>query len=586
MRTLATISTLLLLLASPTLSDQQNPPEKFYASVQVRLPKAAGAVARKSLGIFERQIRSRCGAKVGAGESPAAGGLLITLDLDPTLGAEGFRIEGSGAALRVSGECERALIYGLGKLLRSSRFSPEGFAPGPWRGASVPQKPVRGIYFASHFHNFYQEAPLPEVFAYIEDLALWGTNNVAVWFDMHEFKSVEDPKAANMIARLKAILKAAKETGLDTTLLCLANESWADSPVELRADWTGGHDGYTRELQGHYHVELCPSKPGALAKILEWRQQVFKALASAPMDFMCIWPYDQGGCTCAQCKPWGANGLMHIAQPMAEMFRKSNPTGKVIFSTWYFDDFTTGEWDGLKKLFLKKPDWADYLMVGDYFGVEKMRGGVPGALPTLSFPEISMWGVGGWGPWGGFGASPYPGLLEERWHSKGALLVGGFPYSEGIFEDMNKAVYSQFYWQADRKAEDTLREYVAFEFSPEVADGVTKAALLMEKTLTRKKEVKDGQTHFILENPQGVDEIKALMEAAHQRLSPAVQKSWRWRILYLRAIIDHELAHHDSALTDRAEEALQEITKLYHAQNAAFPVAPPTREAIKANRQL
>jgi hypothetical protein len=41
----------------------------------------------------------------------------------------------------------RGLIYGTGKFLRDARYAGGGrFAPGQWRGTSVPAKPVRGMY--------------------------------------------------------------------------------------------------------------------------------------------------------------------------------------------------------------------------------------------------------------------------------------------------------------------------------------------------------------------------------------------------------------------------------------------------------
>jgi len=41
---------------------------------------------------------------------------------------------------------------------------------------------------------------------------------------------------------------------------------------------------------------------------------------------------------------------------------------------------------------------------------------------------------------------------------------GGFPYSEGIYEDLNKAVFAQFYWDPDKSAAETIREYSRLNF--------------------------------------------------------------------------------------------------------------------------
>ena len=47
--------------------------------------------------------------------------------------------------------------------------------------------PERSIYFAAHFHNWYEEASDGEVERYIEELAEWGLTGVAAWFDMIGF---------------------------------------------------------------------------------------------------------------------------------------------------------------------------------------------------------------------------------------------------------------------------------------------------------------------------------------------------------------------------------------------------------------
>ena len=65
---------------------------------------------------------------------------------------------------------------------------------------------------------------------------------------------------------------------------------------------------------------------------------------------------------------------------------------------------------------------------------------MPGGLPLLNFPDISMYGQN---PWGGYGANPHPGRLQQRWDETKKKLSGGFPYSEGIYEDINKVICAQ-----------------------------------------------------------------------------------------------------------------------------------------------
>ncbi|MEI4902551.1 hypothetical protein Q8G48_28850, partial [Klebsiella pneumoniae] len=66
------------------------------------------------------------------------------------------------------------------------------------------------------------------------------------------------------------------------------------------------------------------------------------------------------------------------------------------------------------------------------------------------------------------------------WDAFRSQSCGGFPYSEGIYEDINKALFSQFYW-ADAPAETALREYIAFEFSPAVVDDVLSVIATLEQ---------------------------------------------------------------------------------------------------------
>ena len=142
-----------------------------FETVQVALPRGAGPVLRNIPDIFARQVQRRCSARV-VSDGPAP--FTLELAIEPGIGKEGFRIaDGQHGGVRIVGNDERGVLYGVGKFLRSSRYE-RGFAPGAWRGVSVPEKPLRGIYFATHFYNYYQTAPVEEVERYVEELALWG----------------------------------------------------------------------------------------------------------------------------------------------------------------------------------------------------------------------------------------------------------------------------------------------------------------------------------------------------------------------------------------------------------------------------
>jgi hypothetical protein len=549
-------------------------------------PASSDPVVHQVVTLLQRIVRQRCGESL-PNEEGSLKLLPLELKLDPALGEETYALRnGSQSGLMVAGGSPRGLLYGIGRLLREAEFTSGGFTPGPWRGASGPAMPVRGIYFATHFHNWYHDAPVEEIERYVEELALWGYNIISVWFDQHHYSGLDDPAARAMVERLKAILKAAKRIGLMPALTNLANEGYANSPVELRADWTAGHDGYHHAPGGHYHVELCPSQPGGADLAIKWFEEKMQVFLDVGLDYIWLWPYDQGGCTCQDCAPWGANGFLRLAEPEARLFKRYYPAGKVILSTWYFDHFIDGEWDGLDRALSVRPAWYDYLLADDYgdtFPPYPLQHGVPGNLPMVSFPEISMYACA---PWGGYGANPLPAHLQALWRPLGHTLSGGFPYSEGIYEDINKAICAQYFWDPDQPTNQTVRQYLAYEFGLMLVTPLNQALTILEHNLPRDWPKKlEGVWRVRLSHTQGAVDAWNTFRNLNSLLSAERQACWRWRVLYLRALIDAELAANDGVLIPTCEAAFEELTRIYYAQQALSWVAPPTLEALSAKRE-
>jgi len=562
-------------------------------TICIRQAAGGDAVAERAGELLERVIRER------TGEAPVAGApdFTVHMAVDPGVGEEGFRIEDAEDGVRVVGDDGPGLIYGVGRFLREGRFDETGFTPGTWRGASVPEKPVRGMYFATHFHNFYHDAPVAEVERYVEDLALWGCNTLAVWFDMHHFEGIDDPAAEAMVERLRRILRTANAVGMGAVLTTIANEGYNSSPEILRADGSAGHDGYHRPPRAFYGCEVCPSKPGGLDYILKTRADALDAFANLDVRYVWIWPYDSGGCTCGGCAPWGCNGFLRCAEPLSGLVRERWPAAKVILSTWYFDHFTTGEWEGLSEAFAGgPPPWADLILADDYSGFPEypLRHGSPGGLPVVGFPEISMEGMF---PWGGFGANPRPGHWQDYWDTCGHLLDGVFPYSEGIFEDINKVITLQLCWDPGRRTEDIVREYAASEFSPGTAARVAEAVALLEAGLDHSladgwKEVpREGGETAVRERLEATAIYRtgqagdpqtpmALLGTAEATMPDWARRGWRWRVLRGRAELDAELHASGGRPTERTEAVFGELAAIYHNVEPHWPVATPSLKRI------
>jgi len=554
-------------------------------SVYIDAPQGPRQLARAA-GLLSRVIDERSSARSARREDTD---LVIRLSTDTGVPSEGYRIsaEPDGGTHTIAAAGDRGLIYGVGKYLRGCEFGSGRFSPSTWRGTSAPAMPIRGIYFATHFGNYYESAPVGSIARYIEELALWGCNALMVWFDMHQYCGLEDPRAEEMIERLHGILQAANDVGTGAGLLFLANEGFADSPEHLRVTHA--------PLQ--YDVEICPSRPGGLDHILEKRRQVLARFADLDLDYVCIWPHDQGGCGCETCNPWGARGFAALLRELRPLVGDIFPDAKVIASTWCFDRDADGEYAGLWNVLEVQPELVDYLMVDAHekFPPFVLEHGLPAAIPMLNFTEISMKGML---PWGGYGISPLPKHIDQTWQPSQHLLQGGFPYSEGIYEDINKAMLLQRYWSPERDLESILHEYAAYTYSATAAVdmGPLLASLEPDPPLTLAQPIDAGIFGPPAElSLQGSTRLKDrpfydvpdLASTADRldRIEPDlpnwVRASWRWRILRIRANLHRELTRSGGRATEATERCFSELTGIYCAENAGRSVHPPSLDLIR-----
>jgi len=524
-----------------------------------------------SCGILERTAERFLGARGHSLSRSGGTGYRIILKLDEALKNDRYIIIPGENTVVLSAGNDRSLHAAFGRWLEESSFDGRGgFVPACERIDHTPKDELRGIYFATHFYNFYHSAPLEEVYDVIDDLALRGCNSLLVWFDMHHFDSMDDPDAMLLADRLRAILKHANDIGIGGSLTMLSNEGFKSSPVSLRAEWTA-QNGYITPPLDHYHVELCPSKKGGIEEIIRERRQMLERFADLKIDYICYWPYDQGGCTCIDCAPWGANGFMKLYPAFKDLVSELMPETKIIISTWYFDKYCPGEWDAFyQKIGNGLPEGASYIM-SFFFNGEMPpvlnEKGIPEGVKFIDFPEISMYSCT---PWGGFGASALPGFLERTNEKSGMLYSGGFPYSEGIFEDLNKYISLTYYSGRFENTSDAVRAYVKQEFcvDGDAADELTEAILMSEKTLPRERVRKEGEPLRVVIADTGLIPAVFRIFSKYDRLLPeAIRRGSKFRLWYLRALIDKELLENDGypIRSGLCQSALEELLSIYHA---------------------
>lgn len=533
----------------------------YFRSIRFKCEYQSDGLIKKAIDIFKRVFTERTGAEILDNSEEK---LEITLEILPkSLPDQSFQIKfDQNNKIFISASDENGILYGIGKLLHTSRLNEKGFSPGKWEGISIPKKPFRAIYFATHFYNYYHVAPIDEVKRYVEELSLWGYNHLLMWFDMHHYSGIKDAKGQQMLDRLATIYKEAKYLGMKVFCGILANEGYNNSPVQLRAEKTG---------RSHYGVEICPSIKEGEKLILKQVREEFSEYKKRGVIFdgVSMAPYDQGGCGCDKCRPWGCNGFINISESITNDLRKYYPNLEVILLTWLFDyGKDQGEWKGLAERFEKHPPhWVDYLLADSHTTYPEylLKNPVPGKLPLINFPEISMWGQ--W-PWGGFGATPLPNRFQNLWDTVKNKVAGGFPYSEGIYADINQVLYSQFYWHENINSEDVIREYISYEFSEKYTNEIAEAIKILEKnhglgTWNWFKDAEYGRVD-VPDSDFGAEKAYYSLKEIDEKLPLNVRKRWRWRILIIRAMMDYEFRLSGGKINKAIEDGLQELYILYY----------------------
>jgi hypothetical protein len=470
--------------------------------------------------------------------------------LETDLGVEGFEIHvGSDGRAVVAALDPRGLVNGVGRLLRESRFSGgRWLMPEPGTITSVPRNPLRPTYFATHIGNWYCHASDDELRQYIDDLALWGYNALVTWFDFHHYRNFED--GAFIWDRLSRLDTLAREAGMKIGRNALVNESFdGQAPLELRA--SGRPEGTGWE------TDLCPSKPAARKIILENRRAFLeRTRQTTSLDWLCLWPYDQGGCNCEQCTPWPKTYL-ELGREIAELTDKILPGTEIQISAWWIGAYASGEDKSFFHQLHKREGWFRTIVTGT---VELRRWldfnrRVPDCYQLLLFPEISMFDDV---PWGSRGANPAPRRFAAEMAAVGQYIAGAMPYSEGRYEDINKALWAQLTWDPSRDVAEIVEEYCRYEFGPDVAEAATRLVFAVEEG------TKDFST---------ASQRLAAADWLQARVETWGREGWRWEMLRARTVIDArrwELYALQQSAQKRAE-AEAELRQIYdHLQHELY----------------
>jgi len=210
-----------------------------------------------------------------------------------------------------------------------------------------------------------------------------------------------------------------------------------------------------------------------------------------------------------------------------------------------------------------------------------VQAGVNGEqCPMLSFSDISMHDMR---PWGGYGANPLGNYMETAMNLYAPFIAGGWPYSEGIYEDVNKFQWFRECWHPHENVAVVYKEYAQFYFGINVAEKSAQLFELLEKTHKRND--------WEVANLKEAAAAWALTQHIDANVAPWARSSWRWRLVYLRSAIDYCLATTGVQTREgqkKIKPFLEEIISIYHAESikitsAGSHLRPPMLPKIRDN---
>jgi hypothetical protein len=441
------------------------------------------------------------------------------------LGEEGFFLRAAEGKLFVVAE-GRGLIYGVGKLLHTAKYGDGSMLADVPDGIDRPKIHDRILYLAIHCDNFYEMQPASAIFPIIEEAALWGTNGVSVWLDETMYNDPFNNQVENAHVRAtwdkeKALLRFAQDLGLKPGYVYSANDLYLNQVTpEIVAK---GTDSWNKAQLA------CPSTKGGRAIILHNKENLFRDLAQAGirLDNVGVGPYDTGGCFCDLCRPWILT-FVKLNEDIAGVLRRYHPSARYYLSDWHCTD---NEVEVITDyLNARKPSWLAGVWKDDRHPVDRFRG-ADRRYAIAGFLDITMIGA-----WGTIGANPFPNRLQSIFHDMVQAGISGYmAYSEGIFDDFNKALTARLAWNPKESLASFAGEYSNYYFSSGIASDYGQMVSMMENSWSNP--LRDWGEQTFMESGKDAARLDELTRQAGAKLSDSLRNSWRWQVFAARASI-------------------------------------------------
>jgi hypothetical protein len=146
------------------------------------------------------------------------------------------------------------------------------------------------------------------------------------------------------------------------------------------------------------------------------------------------------------------------------------------------------------------------------------------------------------GGWGTIGAQPFPSMISyDIGDGSRSGITGLMIYTEGIYDDFNKAMATQVAWNPSKDAGEFAREYASYFFGSSVADDFWRIVQRCERSWEDAHSAAVELNVFI-DDPINAEKLEQLTLSAGARLRPEIRSSWRWQVFEYRARIGRIVA--------------------------------------------
>jgi hypothetical protein len=392
---------------------------------------------------------------------------------------------------------QRGVLFAAAHVLRSIDFSAVDPAlPVIAPVASAPVVPLRGHQMGyGNMNNTIDAWDMDAFDQYIRDLIVFGTNAI-------ELSPTINPKAresvhmdSTMWDRNIALSELIHSYGLEVWLWMSVQQDLTDTALggETRAAWA-------RLFTAMPHVDqvfVAGGDPGSNEPglLMNWLAESAPAL-QGPHPGVRFWVSNQG----------------------------FEPEENDTFFAYLQE---------------RRPEWFAGAAFGPWakISIQEMRERTPAQYPIRRYPDIThsvrcQYPVPEWDPAfaqtlgrESFNARP---VAMKQIHNLFMPFADGFvAYSEGVHDDVNKMLWSQYGWNPDADPADVLAEYGRYFIGGKHGETVAKGLMALE----------DNWFGPIADNTS-IAPTAALWRAMAAEGGNDLKHNWRFQMIYLRALYD------------------------------------------------